>query len=125
MDALHRTPELHVAIRCRDRCRLFRGRLREQLAKIWSSEAEDRRVAYDNHGSLRRKPPPWDASVLDPSDIYSADAPGNFTSITRTARPLVYVPDTLSDDVEEIDPSTYQVIARYPMGSLPQHVVPS
>jgi DNA-binding beta-propeller fold protein YncE len=70
-------------------------------------------------------PLPGMPPVLDPSDIYSADAPGNFTSITRGARPLVYVPDTLSDDLEEIDPSTYQVVARYPVGSLPQHVVPS
>jgi YVTN family beta-propeller protein len=43
----------------------------------------------------------------------------------RRARPLVYVPESLSDYVDVIDPATYRVIDRYRTGSRPQHVVPA
>ena len=35
------------------------------------------------------------------------------------------MPNTLSNTLQVIDPRTYQVIARYPTGHEPQHVVPS
>ncbi len=41
------------------------------------------------------------------------------------AKPQVYVPDTLSNRVDVIDPSTYRVIRSFPVGREPQHVVPS
>ena len=40
-------------------------------------------------------------------------------------RPLVYVPHSKSGDVWVIDPTTYQVLAKYPVGTELQHVVPS
>jgi DNA-binding beta-propeller fold protein YncE len=40
-------------------------------------------------------------------------------------RPLVYVPHNRSGDVWEIDPATYQVVAKYPAGREIQHVVPA
>ena len=44
----------------------------------------------------------------------------------RAAKPLVYVPHTKSRDVWVIDPSTFVVVARYPVGTGElQHVVPS
>ncbi len=63
--------------------------------------------------------------ILDPTNIYSADAPGNLMPNAKAARPLVYVPDTLSNDVYVIDPSTDKVINHFPVGAEPQHVVPS
>ncbi|MDQ1724447.1 MAG: hypothetical protein QOG52_1475 [Frankiaceae bacterium] len=63
--------------------------------------------------------------VLDPHNIYSADTPGNFAAATKGARSLVYVPDGISNRVDVIDPLTYKVIDRFPVGRLPQHVVPS
>ena len=35
------------------------------------------------------------------------------------------MPNTLSNTLQVIDPRTYRVIARYPTGREPQHVVPS
>ena len=70
-------------------------------------------------------PLPGMPPVSDPRNIYAADAPGNFTAVAKRARPLVYVPDTLSDDVYVIDPATKQVIDRFAVGGLPQHVVPA
>lgn len=45
--------------------------------------------------------------------------------VARRARPLIYVPESMSDYVDVIDPSTYRVIDRYQTGQRPQHVVPS
>ena len=43
----------------------------------------------------------------------------------RAARSLVYVPNTLANTVQVIDPKTFRVIGTYPTGREPQHVVPS
>jgi YVTN family beta-propeller protein len=40
-------------------------------------------------------------------------------------RPLIYVPNSLSDTVDVIDPATYRIVEHFPVGRLPQHVVPS
>jgi len=45
--------------------------------------------------------------VLNPSNIYSADAPGDFSPAIRGDVPMVYVPNSGSDTVTEINnPST-------------------
>ena len=43
----------------------------------------------------------------------------------RAARSLVYVPNTLANTMQVIDPKTFRVIGTYPTGREPQHVVPS
>jgi YVTN family beta-propeller protein len=40
-------------------------------------------------------------------------------------RPLVYVPNSLSDTVDVIDPTTFSIVAHFAVGHLPQHVVPA
>ena len=57
--------------------------------------------------------------------VYAADGAGALSAQARRARPLVYVPDSLSNDVKVIDPRTYRVIDTFPVGREPQHVVPS
>jgi DNA-binding beta-propeller fold protein YncE len=37
----------------------------------------------------------------------------------------VYVPNSESDTVDEIDPRTYKIVRHFSTGALPQHVVPS
>ncbi len=71
-------------------------------------------------GQLTGMPP-----VLDPCNIYSADAPGALTGSAKKAEALVYVPNGLSNTVSEIDPTTDKVIRTFKVGALPQHVVPS
>jgi DNA-binding beta-propeller fold protein YncE len=65
-------------------------------------------------------PPP-----LDPNDVYAADRPGRIAAAAARARPLVYVPNSQSNTVDEIDPRTYRVVRHFAVGALPQHVVPS
>jgi len=41
------------------------------------------------------------------------------------ARSLVYVPNSKSNTVDVIDPSTFAIVDHFAVGELPQHVVPS
>ncbi len=58
-------------------------------------------------------------------DVYAADRAGHLTGAARYARPLVYVPNSLSDTVDVIDPRTFRVVEHFAAGGLPQHVVPA
>ncbi|MFF4255923.1 YncE family protein [Streptomyces sp. NPDC001663] len=63
--------------------------------------------------------------VLDPKDVYAADRPNRLSPVVRDFPSRVYVPNTNSDTVSVIDPKTYRVIETIPVGTQPQHVVPS
>jgi YVTN family beta-propeller protein len=63
--------------------------------------------------------------LLDPHNVYAADAKGQLSSAVSGDRALVYVPNSASNTVSEIDPHTYKVIREFSVGTLPQHVVPS
>ena len=66
-------------------------------------------------------PPP-----TDPRNVYAADGPGALSPVARRARPLIYVPDTKSNDVRVIDPATYKVVERVPNAGIEiQHVIPA
>jgi YVTN family beta-propeller protein len=63
--------------------------------------------------------------LLDPHNVYAADGRGQLAPAVRRFRPLIYVPNSGSNTVEEIDPRTYQVVREFAVGAQPQHVVPS
>lgn len=63
--------------------------------------------------------------ALDPGDLYAADRPGLLSAQARTARSLVYVPNSNDNTVTVIDPQTYRVLRTVRTGRLPQHVTPS
>jgi DNA-binding beta-propeller fold protein YncE len=63
--------------------------------------------------------------LLDKSDVYAADAPNRLSRVVRHFRPLIYVPNSLSNTVDEIDPRTYKIVRHFKVGGEPQHVVPS
>jgi YVTN family beta-propeller protein len=58
-------------------------------------------------------------------NVYAAAGPGMFSERVRGHLPLVYVPNTNSDDVYVINPATFRVVDRFHGGAEPQHVVPS
>ena len=76
-------------------------------------------------GVLATDPLPGMPPVLDPHDIYSGAAAGMLSDAARAAKPLVYVPHTKSGEVWVIDPATFAVVGKYPLGGELQHVVPS
>ena len=57
--------------------------------------------------------------VTDPCNVYSADASGALSPVARSARPLIYVPNSLNDSVDEIDPTTYKVVRSSRSGPFP------
>ncbi|HEY3513777.1 MAG TPA: YncE family protein, partial [Kribbella sp.] len=62
---------------------------------------------------------------LSPTDVWAADRPGRFAAAVRRFPERIYVPNSGSDTVTEIDPRTYKVIRTFRTGREPQHVVPS
>ena len=58
-------------------------------------------------------------------NVYAFDGANRLHGAARLARPLVYVPNSESDTVDVIDPRTYRVVDHFPVGGLPQHVVPA
>ncbi len=64
-------------------------------------------------------------ALVNRSNVYAADGPGMLHGPARLARPLVYVPNSGSNTVDVIDPSTYRIVEHFAVGALPQHVVPA
>jgi YVTN family beta-propeller protein len=63
--------------------------------------------------------------VVNPKNLYSETLPGKLSPAVANHLPRVYVPNRRSNDVAVIDPATFKVIDRFPVGIHPQHVVPS
>ncbi len=64
-------------------------------------------------------------AVLDAANLYSAAGANMLSPAVAGALTRVYVPNLRSNDVYVIDPATHKVVDRFPVGFLPQHVVPS
>ena len=62
---------------------------------------------------------------LSSTDVWAADRPGLFAPAVRKIPERIYVPNSKSDTVTEIDPRTYKVLRTFRVGHEPQHVVPS
>ena len=63
--------------------------------------------------------------VVDPGNLYSETAAGKLSPAVAGALPRVYVPNLQSNDVYVIDPESFRVVDRFPVGPAPQHIVPS
>jgi YVTN family beta-propeller protein len=58
-------------------------------------------------------------------NVYAHDGAGALSPATAGERSLVYVPNSMSNTVSVIDPTTYKVIDQFSVGAVPQHVTPS
>lgn len=63
--------------------------------------------------------------LVDAKDVYAGARVGNFSPAVKGFPDRVYVPNSVSNTVDVIDPKTFKIIARFPVGNQPQHVVPS
>ncbi len=72
-------------------------------------------------------PPPSSTTTTTapPSGVYSGTLAGMLAPSVSDIPPRVYVPNGHANTVTVIDPATFQVINEFPVGALPQHVVPS
>jgi len=57
--------------------------------------------------------------------LYSATVGPNLNPAVQGVPLRVYVPNSLGDSVDVIDPSTYKVVDHFAVGRAPQHVTPS
>jgi len=58
-------------------------------------------------------------------NAYADDTVGKFAPAVQGDPSLVYVPNSVSNTVDVIDPSTFKIIRSFPVPERPQHVVPS
>jgi YVTN family beta-propeller protein len=58
-------------------------------------------------------------------DVYAHTRAGMLSRAVTNDPPRVYVPNTLSNTVDVIDPATLKVIDHFAVGDTPQHVVPA
>ncbi|MEU5266029.1 hypothetical protein [Amycolatopsis sp. NPDC021455] len=70
-------------------------------------------------------PLPGMPPVTDARNVDAAAGAGQLSPAVTGDKPLVYVPHSGSGDVWVIDPATFGVVAKYPVGKELQHVVPS
>jgi YVTN family beta-propeller protein len=62
---------------------------------------------------------------INMANVYAHDGANRIAVAARSARELIYVPNSRSDTVDVIDPHTYKVVDHFAVGGLPQHVVPA
>ena len=59
-----------------------------------------------------------------PANVYANTRLGMFSPAVAGFPTRVYVPDEASGTLIEIDPTTFRIVARFPIGSSPEHVTP-
>ena len=69
--------------------------------------------------------PSTTTTVAAPLDIYAADRPNRLSPTVAAFPSRIYVPNSVSNTVDVIDPATNTIIDHFDVGAEPQHVVPS
>lgn len=79
------------------------------------------------NGSPSSSPTPSVTPSPSPTvvNVYAAAGANMVSPALANDRPLIYVPNSQSDDVTVIDPATYQVVGHFDGGPEPQHIVPA
>ncbi|MGO9876453.1 MAG: hypothetical protein ACLPVY_21980 [Acidimicrobiia bacterium] len=65
------------------------------------------------------------ASTVASAGVYAYDGANALSPVARSARALVYVPNSMSNTVDVIDQTTMRIVEHFAVGALPQHVTPS
>ena len=55
--------------------------------------------------------------LLSKRDVYAADRPGRLSAVVRHFPARIYVPNSKSNTVDEIDPRTFKVIRHFTTGA--------
>ena len=76
-------------------------------------------------GAQAPSPAPEGAPATNVVNIYAETGAGQLSPATQGALERAYVPNLRSNDVYVIDPATFKVVDKFPVGRSPQHIVPS
>lgn len=90
-----------------------------------SSCGSSSRADVERKQAGQATPLPGMPPVVEPGDIYSEARSGKLSPVVKDFPERIYVPNSGSNSVDVIDPKTFQVVARFPVGKQPQHVTPS
>jgi DNA-binding beta-propeller fold protein YncE len=82
--------------------------------------AGEKPASSHDPGNRRAVPP-----LLSRRDVYAADARGRLSAVVRRFPARVYVPNSRSNTVDEIDQRSFRIVRHFSTGALPQHVTPS
>ncbi len=77
------------------------------------------------HGNRQTRSVMASGGDVGTANIYARTGADAISPVAATARPLVYVPNSRSASLTIIDPRTYRVVGTFPVGKVPQHVVPA
>ena len=64
-------------------------------------------------------------ALVASGNVYAADGANALRGPARLALSRIYVPNSQSNTVDEINPATFKIVRHFAVGGLPQHVVPS
>lgn len=90
------------------------------LSGLWMTNLASAAAAASAVPTVAGMPP-----VVNAANLYSEAGANHMSAAVAGALPRVYVPNLRSNDVYVIDPATFKVVDRFPVGRSPQHVVPS
>jgi YVTN family beta-propeller protein len=65
------------------------------------------------------------SSSASSTNVYAATESGKFSPAVEGIPARVYVPNGVAGTVEEIDPRTFRIIRKFPVGQFPEHITPS
>jgi DNA-binding beta-propeller fold protein YncE len=63
--------------------------------------------------------------LLDGHDVYAATGSGKLSTAVKSFPERVYVPNSVRNTVDVIDPHTFKIIDHFAVGRQPQHITPS
>jgi DNA-binding beta-propeller fold protein YncE len=63
--------------------------------------------------------------LVDRANVYAADSAGALSPVARHDPALIYIPNSMSNTVDVLDPRTLKIIRHFRVARRPQHVVPS
>jgi YVTN family beta-propeller protein len=87
--------------------------------------ARTKNVESSTSGPAVSEAPTTVSTAPKPPDVYEFTKAGMLADSVKDIPTRVYVPNSESSSVSVIDPTTFQVVDTFPVGRLPQHVVPS
>ena len=63
--------------------------------------------------------------LVDRANVYAADSAGALSAVVKTDPALIYIPNSMSNTVDVLNPRTLKIIRHFRVARRPQHVVPS
>jgi YVTN family beta-propeller protein len=91
----------------------------------FEDSASQHRATQAVAGATSSPTTPAGPTVSAPIHVYAGTGAGMLSAVAAAAKPMVYVPNSQQDTVQEIDPATYRVVRTFRVSREPQHVVPS